>query len=128
MTAETARTIASVLAQRLGVEPDQIEGTLTDNPLAAAVALSLLQPAHQETCDPVATVQLVATLVGACPICLGEDTICRECGGKGGPGSRDPEAAALVAWIAPALRRLGLCVGRPRREAARHNHEGGNGS
>jgi hypothetical protein len=125
MTAETAQTITSVLAQRLGVEPHQIEGTLTDNPLAAVVALSLLETAPQETCDPAATMRFVAKLAGACPICLGEDTVCRECGGTGGPGSRDPDAAALVAWIAPALRRMGLCIGRPRRESAGHNHEGG---
>lgn len=125
MIAGNARTIVGVLAQRLGVEPDQIEGTLTDNPLAGAVALSLLETARQETCDPAATLRFVATLVGACPICLGEDTVCRECGGSGGPGSRDPDAAALAAWIAPALRRLGLCVGRPRREPAGYNHDGG---
>jgi hypothetical protein len=128
MTTETARTIASILAQRLGVEPDEIEGTLTDKPLAAAVVLSLLSPAHHATCDPAATVRFVATLVGACPICLGEDMVCHECGGKGGPGSRDPDAAALVAWITPVLGRMGLCIGRPRREHPERNHEGGYGS
>jgi hypothetical protein len=122
MNAETARTIVDALAQRLGVEPDQIEGTLTDNPIA--LALSLLDPARQETNDPAATVRFAATLVGACPICLGEDMVCRECGGKGGPGSREPDTA-MVAWIAPALRRLGLCVGRPRREPTGHMQRGG---
>ena len=107
MNAENTRTIAGILAQRLGVEPDVIE------------ALSLLQRPNQETCDPAETVRFVAKLVGACPICLGEDTMCLECGGKGGPGWRDPDAAALVAWLAPTLRRLGLCIGRPRRETRR---------
>jgi hypothetical protein len=119
MNAETTRTIASILAQRLGVEPDVIEGTLAEKPLAAAVALSLLQQPHQETRDPAETVRFVAKLVGACPMCLGEDPMCRECGGKGGPGARDPDTAGLVAWLTPALRQLGLCIGRPRREARR---------
>jgi|SoiMethySBSTD1v2_1073268.scaffolds.fasta_scaffold1800397_2 hypothetical protein len=117
MTAETTQTIAGILAQRLGVERSLIEGTLADQPLAAAMAISLLQRPTPETCDPAQTVRFVATLVGACPVCLGEDRICHECGGRGGPGSRDPDAAALVAWITPPLRRLGLCVGRPRRAA-----------
>jgi hypothetical protein len=125
MTAETTRTIAGILAQRLGVEPNVIEGSLADKPLAAAVALSLLERPQPVTCDPAETVRFVATLVGACPICLGEDRVCHECGGRGRPGSRGPDAAALVAWIAPALRRLGLCVGRPRRGPAGHNQEGG---
>lgn len=127
MNAETARMVAGALAQRLGVEPDLIEETLTANPLAAVVALSLLNPAPQASWDSAVTVRFVATLVGACPLCLGEDVVCRECGGKGSPGSRDPDADALTAWITPALRRLGLCIGRPRRESAGHNHSGGNG-
>jgi hypothetical protein len=128
MTAETARMIAGVLAPRLGVEPGQLEGTLVDNPLAAAVALSMMGPDRQEEpCDPGATVRFVAALVGACELCLGEHTACRECGGKGGPGTRPPDAAALVAWIARPLQRLGLCVGRPRRETLGHNHGGGYG-
>jgi hypothetical protein len=124
MTTETARTIAGLLAQQLGVKPDELEGSLTDNPLAAVVALSFLSPAHHGTCDPAATVRFAATLVGACPICLGEDIACYECSGKGGPGSRDPDAAALVAWITPALGRVGLCIGRPRREHPERNHGG----
>jgi hypothetical protein len=119
MTAESTRTIAGILAQRLGVEPNVVEGTLADEPFAAAMALSLLNQPRPATCDPAETVRFVATLVGACPICLGEDMACHECGGKGGPGARDLDAAALVAWLAPALRELGLCIGRPRRQTRR---------
>jgi hypothetical protein len=125
MTAETTQTIASILAQRLGVEPNVIESTLGNDPLAAMVALSLSERPQPATCDPAETVRFVAALVGACPICLGEDRVCLECRGKGGPGSRNPDAAALVAWIMPTLRGLGLCVGRPRAESAKHNHKGG---
>jgi hypothetical protein len=114
MTADATRMIAGMLAPRLGVEPAQLEEILSS-------------ARQEETMDPAAVLHFVATLLGACPICLGEHDACRECGGKGGPGSRPPEAAALVAWISPALRRLGLCVGRPRREPAAHHHGGGYG-
>jgi hypothetical protein len=114
MTAETTRMIAGMLAPRLGVEPAQLEEILSS-------------ARQEEAVDPAAAVRFVATLVGACPSCLGEHDTCRECGGKGGPGSHRPEAAALVAWISPALHRLGLCIGRPRREPAEHHHGGGYG-
>jgi len=106
MNAESTRTIAGILAQRLGVEPDVIEGTLAEKPLAAAVALSLLQRPNQETCDPAETVRFVAKLVGACPICLGEDTMCLECGGKGGPGWRDHRQPHPYRWCLEHHREL----------------------
>jgi hypothetical protein len=109
MTAETTRMIAGLLAPRLGVEPAQLEEMLADNP------------------DPAAIVRFVAALVGGCDVCLGEHPTCPECGGKGTPGFHPPDAAALVAWISPALRRLGLCIGRPRRDLAGHHHGGGYG-
>jgi hypothetical protein len=125
MTTQSTQTIASVLAQRLGVEPAVIESSLTRKPLTAMLALSLLDRPRAATCDPTETVRFVATLVGACPTCLGEDRICHECNGRDGPGSRNADAAALVAWITPALRRLGLCVGRPRTKSAGDTPKGG---
>lgn len=128
MTTETARTIAGALAERFGVEPEHIEATLTQDPLAAALALSMMQPAaKQESADTAAIVRFVASLTGACPICLGENPSCLDCGGNGTPGSRAPNETALVAWISPPLRRLGLCVGRPRPPVYNDNHRGGYG-
>lgn len=128
MTAETTRTIAGAIAERFGVEPEQMEATLADNPLAAALALSMMQPpAPDESADALATVRFVASLVGACPLCLGEHAGCQDCGGHGAPGSRAPNEAALVAWISRPLRRLGLCVGRPRRAGHDDNLGGGYG-
>lgn len=125
MNTGTQQTIAGILAQRLGVEPTLIEGTLGDQPLAAMMALSLLERHRSGTCDPVEIVHFVAALVGACPTCLGEDGACTACGGRGAPGSREPDAAALTAWITPSLRRLGLCVGRPWAGSAPDTHKGG---
>jgi hypothetical protein len=131
MTAEATRAIAGALAERFGVEPEHIEATLTENPLAAALALTMMQPAAQvapdERTEAAALVRFVASLVGACPVCLGENPGCLDCGGSGAPGSRAPNETALVAWISPPLRRLGLCVGRPRRAAHDYNHGGGYG-
>lgn len=128
MTAETARTIAGVLAERLGVEPEHMEATLTGDPLAAALALSMMQrPSKEDACDRAAIVRFVASLVGACPICLGENPGCLDCGGSGTPGSRAPNETALLAWISRPLRRLGLCVGRPRQAVYNDNYGGGYG-
>jgi hypothetical protein len=128
MTAATTRTIAGALAERLGVEPEQMEATLTQDPLTAVLALSLMQPgAKEESADSAAIVRFIASLMGACPICLGENSDCFDCGGSGAPGSRAPNETALVAWISRPLRRLGLCVGRPRRTVHNDNHGGGYG-
>jgi len=128
MTAATTRTIAGALAERLGVEPEQMEATLTQDPLTAVLALSLMQPGpKEESADSAAIVRFIASLMGACPICLGENSDCLDCGGSGTPGSRAPNETALVAWISRPLRRLGLCVGRPRRTVHNDNHGGGYG-
>jgi hypothetical protein len=128
MTAATTRTIAGVLAQRLGVEPEQIEPSLVEDPLTAVLALTMMQPsAKEESADAAAIVRFVASLMGACPLCLGENPDCLDCGGSGTPGSRAPNETALVAWISRPLRRLGLCVGRPRRTVHNDNHGGGYG-
>jgi hypothetical protein len=128
MTTDAARTIAGALAERLGVEPEQLEATFADNPLAAALALGAMQQEQrEEDADPAALVRFVASMVGACPLCLGENPACAECGGRGSPGSSAPNEIALVAWISRPLRRLGLCVGRPRPAAAGYNHGGGYG-
>ena len=77
MTAETARTIADALAERFGFEPGHLEATLTQDPFAAALALSMMQPAaKEESADAAAIVRFVASLIGACPICLGENPSC----------------------------------------------------
>lgn len=51
-------------------------------------------------------------LFGACSHCWGQDADCRECAGRGSPGAFMPLEEELLAWAAPALRRLGYTVGR----------------
>ena len=112
LKAPVAHRVAEVLAQRLGLETSEVESSIAADPFTAAFALSLMgQPPAPER-GSAATVRFVATLVGACPICLGEDDACAECGGRGKPGCREPAGEALIVWIARPLRRMGLCVGR----------------
>ena len=124
MTTTAARRVAEMLAERLGLEVGEVESTIAADPFTAAFALSLIgQPPPPER-GAAATVRFVASLVGACPICLGEDDECAECGGRGRPGCREPAGEALVVWIARPLRRMGLCVRSLSESAATHQHEG----
>jgi hypothetical protein len=125
MTAPAAKRVAEVLAQQLGLEAGDVESTIAADPITAAFALSLMAQPPSEDRGAAATVRFVASLVGACPLCLGEDDGCPECGGRGTPGCREPAGEALIVWIARPLRRMGLCVGRLRERAATHDHEGG---
>jgi hypothetical protein len=126
MTSEAARLVAGVLARRLGIEASELEPTLGDSPIGAAMALSLLEsPRAAAAVDAAALLRGVASRVGACPACLGEVEECSECNGRGGPGSRAADTGALVMWIARPLHQVGLCVGRPRRMPAADNLPGG---
>lgn len=47
---------------------------------------------------------------GACPACFGMSEDCGRCHGHGMPGSVTPLEEELLAWVVPALARLGLQV------------------
>jgi hypothetical protein len=47
---------------------------------------------------------------GACPACFGMSEECGRCHGHGAPGSMTPLKDELLAWVEPALARLGLRV------------------
>ncbi len=126
MTEATTKLVAEMLSQRLGIAPDQLETTIGSDPLAAALALSMTDhPRESERTDPAATVEFVAAIVGACPLCLGEQRGCSRCHGAGVPGSRQPDGDALIAWVARPLRRLGLCVAIRKPQRAGHTPGGG---
>jgi hypothetical protein len=125
MTPPAAKRVATLLASRLGLEVSEVESTITADPLTAALALTLAGQSAPPDTGAAATIRFVATLVGGCPICLGEDPGCAECRGRGTPGSRQPDGEALIAWIARPLRRLGLCVATPRPSGTTNLHEGG---
>src|SRR5262245_48698785 len=57
-----------------------------------------------------ATINYIAEIFGSCPVCLGQSESCTRCAGKGQPGSAPPLANELLAWVNPALKRLGMRV------------------
>jgi hypothetical protein len=67
----------------------------------------LLEPANQ-------MVVYIGGLFGACQRCWGLNGACPRCGGEGKPGWTDPSGEELLAWVEPALRRLGLAVAAPK--------------
>ena len=58
--------------------------------------------------------QTLASALGACPICWGEDQACPKCAGKGRPGSLTPNEGLFAALVTPAIRR--------RRHAQHHQY------
>lgn len=126
MTTETARLVAGVLARRLGIEPGELQSSITENPLGAVVALSMMEPARQaERISAADVVAFIARMVGACDACLGEDAECAACHGLGKPGTCAADTESLVRWISVPLHQAGLCVGRPRSTTAANNQQGG---
>jgi hypothetical protein len=118
MNAAAQRMVAEVLGRQLGMDAGELATALDADPIAAVFALSMMgqrQPQKHES-DAAERLVRVATIVGACPLCLGENPLCTECLGEGRPGYRAPDREALLAWIALPLRRAGLCVTPLRRE------------
>jgi hypothetical protein len=52
----------------------------------------------------------IAQVFGACPACWGLNQLCPHCRGQGKPGSYQPNEAELLAWVEPALTKLGLRI------------------
>jgi hypothetical protein len=50
--------------------------------------------------------QRLASALGACPACWGQDERCRTCGGDGRPGAVSPDVALFRELVAPAVARL----------------------
>jgi hypothetical protein len=48
----------------------------------------------------------LAAALGACYLCFGADIACPECGGRGRPGSKTPDAASFRHYVAPAVKRV----------------------
>lgn len=48
----------------------------------------------------------LASALGACPYCWGEDVGCEMCDGKGVPGAYVPDTGAFVEYVLPAVRKV----------------------
>lgn len=70
----------------------------------------------------------IARMLGACPACFGNQPECERCHGHGAPGSAMPVRDELLAWVEPALARLGMTVtitGPKMRPEKQRNHNQG---
>jgi hypothetical protein len=52
----------------------------------------------------------ISEIFGACSLCWGLNKLCPSCDGKGQPGFAAPVEEDLLAWVRPALKRLGLQI------------------
>ncbi len=48
----------------------------------------------------------LASALGACGLCWGNDPVCMQCAGRGRPGWTRPDPAAFALWIEPALQKM----------------------
>jgi hypothetical protein len=64
---------------------------------------------HQER------LERLASALGACPLCFGEDLLCEQCDGRGRPGSELPDTDEFNQFVSPALDRVKAEFLRPSR-------------
>lgn len=48
----------------------------------------------------------LATALGACPVCWGDDLACEACGGDGYPGASVPDAVLFAHYVGPVIKLL----------------------
>jgi hypothetical protein len=58
--------------------------------------------------------EILASAIGACPECWGEDGGCELCNGKGVPGAYVPDTDAFVEYVLPAVRKVRSLRGKER--------------
>lgn len=63
-------------------------------------SLQVEMKAVRERCD------LLASALGACCLCWGQDPVCRACRGRGKPGFAIPDEAPFEEFVVPAIRVL----------------------
>ncbi|MFZ0726844.1 MAG: hypothetical protein WAM61_13745 [Desulfobacterales bacterium] len=56
--------------------------------------------------------ELLASSLGACPDCWGEDQACSVCRGRGAPGGFLPDRDAFVGYVLPAVRKIHPYISR----------------
>lgn len=103
----TRDPLAALLLQKITRQAEAVEDTdLTDQRLQRAARTIARLRAEVAAANRMATE--VARVLGACGACWGLARACPQCHGQGGPGSQEPDAAVLMAWIGPALQRAGI--------------------
>jgi hypothetical protein len=100
-----------VMTSLLQGRPDRDAAEVPDDAGAGLIeAQATIDALRQHLADADAMIARLAEAFGACAVCWGTSERCPRCHGRGQPGSREPAREELVAWVTPALRRLGLRV------------------
>jgi hypothetical protein len=105
----TAMLVSSALKQR------PVGTTLVDEAAQLQEALDRAQQTIVELKGHLANadgmISQLAETFGACPVCWGTTERCPRCRGTGTPGRFSlPHEEPLIAWVTPALGRIGLRV------------------
>lgn len=87
-------------------EAEELERLRVENEHLKALNRTLL--AHSD---------FLASAVGACPECWGEDAECPQCGGCGGPGAFVPQRVSFDEIVRPVLNRVRQRLAAQRRRA-----------
>lgn len=121
LTADPAQRDAQVgklLAQQLsgGSSAPDLSGLFTDTsspqpetPEPSGPARALYREAQMLDGEVRRLLTLVADVgaaLGACTRCLGTDDACSVCGGRGAPGTSDPDRDRFAEFVAPAVVRV----------------------
>jgi len=73
----------------------------------------------------VAKFDIVASALGACPLCWGEDEACEKCQGKGRPGEYKPDIEAFRKFVLPVVKRIRICVKKTKISNQNEDHQKG---
>lgn len=103
------RQIAEIMSafETRAAEAEELDRLRAENEHLKALNRTLL--AHSD---------FLASAVGACPDCWGEDAECPQCGGCGGPGAFVPQRVSFDEIVRPVLDQIRERLAAQRRRAA----------
>lgn len=107
-----AMLISSMLQQNAVASTREVSENEIDYERVLARARQIIQQLKEQLVRAQAMISYIAEVFGTCPACWGQSKICPQCRGKGKPGSNEPLEEELLAWVDPALKRLGMRVVR----------------
>ena len=73
-------------------------------------AKRIIRKLREEVVSANTMAHYIAEIFGTCPACWGLNKLCPYCHGQGKPGSHNPSGEELLAWVEPALTKLGLRI------------------
>ena len=90
-------------------EEESPKEPISDNGLDSEVMKELLREnreLYMENEILMDQIETLASALGACPLCWGDDTHCDECQGRGTPGAYLPDQEAFHVFVLPTIHRM----------------------